>query len=119
MDPAIHRLHTSICRNHLFIPVPVHRLVFSNILNMEFDNDRPVKPIYKTEIVYWIAVCLFYPLINYISFFHSDIRFLPPLLLISVLLFPFYFLYARVVVPSYGLTKRYIWFSVFFIILYI
>src|SRR5438270_7083224 len=85
---------------------------------MEFDNDHPIKPVYKTEIVYWIAVCLFYPLINFVSFFHRDIRFLPLLLLVSVLLFPFYFLYARVIVPNFGFTKRYVWFSISCIALY-
>src|SRR3954465_9047372 len=86
---------------------------------MEYDNDRPVKPAYKTEIVYWIAVCLFYPLINFVSFFYRDIRFLPLLLLISILLFPFYFLYARVVVPTFGFTKRYTWFSIICVALYV
>jgi two-component system LytT family sensor kinase len=86
---------------------------------MEYDNDRPVQPVYKPEIVYWIAVCLFYPLINFVSFFHSDIRFLPMLLCVSILLFPFYFLYARVVVPIYGFTKRYAWFSILCVTLYI
>lgn len=86
---------------------------------MEFDNDRPVKPVYKTEIVYWIAVCLFYPLINFVSFFYGDIRYLLLLLLVSVLLFPVYFLYARVVVPTFGFTKRYVWLSTICIALYI
>src|SRR5689334_10657910 len=86
---------------------------------MEFDNDRPIKPIYKTEIVYWIAAWLFYPLINFVSFFHRDIRILPLLLIVSTLLFPFYFLYARIVVPNFGFAKRYVWFSVSCVALYV
>ena len=86
---------------------------------MEYDNDRLVQPAYKPEIIYWIAVCLFYPLINYVSFFHNDIRFLLLLLMVSILLFPFYFLYARLVVPIFGFAKKYAWFSVIYIALYI
>jgi two-component system LytT family sensor kinase len=86
---------------------------------MEFDNDRPVKPLYKPEIYYWIAVCLLYPLINFVSFFFRDIRFLPMLILVGVVLFPFYFLYARVVVPGFLFTKRYMLFSIICVALYI
>src|SRR4051794_12299239 len=86
---------------------------------MEYDNDRPVQPVYKPEIVYWIAVCLFYPLINFVSFFHSEIGFLSLLLLVSILLFLFYFLYARVIVPNFGFRKKYIWFSIICVALYI
>ena len=85
---------------------------------MEFDNDRPVKPTYKAEIAYWIAVCLLYTLINFVCFFYREINFLPLLLLVSVLLFAFYFLYARVIVPAFAFTKRYALFVAAFIGLY-
>lgn len=78
---------------------------------MEYDNDRPVKPAYKTEIFYWIGIFLFYPLINFITFFYSDLVFLPILLLISLLLFPFYFVYAKAIIPWLAFTKRYTLFS--------
>lgn len=86
---------------------------------MEYDNDRPVKPVYKIEIFYWIAIFLFYPLVNFVSFFFRDIAFLPLLLLIGLLVFPFYFLYAKVIVPLFVFTKRYAWFSIVIVTFYI
>ena len=85
---------------------------------MEYDNDRPVKPFYKPEIFFWIIVFLFYPLVNFVSFFYKDIIFLPVLLLISLLLFPFYFLYAKAIIPWLLFTKRYVWFSIISLALY-
>jgi two-component system LytT family sensor kinase len=78
---------------------------------MEYDNDRPVKPIYKIEIFYWIAVFLFYPLINYFTFFYRDIIFLPILLLISLITFPFYLIYAKAIIPRFVIKKNYVWLS--------
>ena len=82
-----------------------------NFLIMEYDNDRPVKPFYKPEIFFWILVFLFYPVVNFVSFFYKDIIFLPILLLVSLLVFPFYFLYAKAIIPWLLFTKRYVWFS--------
>ncbi len=78
---------------------------------MEYDNDRPVKPIYKIEIFYWIGIFLFYPLVNFFTFFSKDIIFLPILVLVSLLVFPFYFLYAKAIIPWLLFTKRFWWFS--------
>jgi two-component system LytT family sensor kinase len=78
---------------------------------MEYDNDRPVKPVYKIEIFYWIAVFLFYPLINYFTFFYRDIIFLPILLLISLITFPFYLIYAKAIIPRFVIKKNYVWLS--------
>ncbi len=86
---------------------------------MEYDNDRPVKPVYKTEIFYWILIFLFYPLINFFTFFYRDIIFLPILLLISLLVFPLYLLYAKAIIPSVGFTKRYAWLSIISVGFYI
>ena len=86
---------------------------------MEYDNDRPIKPAYKIEILYWILVFLFYPLLNYLSFFYKDIVFLQILLLISALAFPFYFFYAKAIIPWLLFTKRYVWFSLVTLAFYI
>ncbi len=85
---------------------------------MEYDNDRPVKPVYKTEIFYWIAVFLFYPVINFFTFFYRDLIFLPILLLISLLTFPFYFIYAKAIIPWLVFKKRYVWFGVISVAFY-
>lgn len=79
---------------------------------MEYDNDRPVKPVYKVETFYWILVFLFYPFINFFTFFYRDIVFLPFLLLISLLTFPFYLVYAKAIIPWIASKKRYVWLSV-------
>jgi len=86
---------------------------------MEFDNDRLIKPTYKIEIFYWIFVFLFYPLINFFSFFSADIIFLPLLLVINLFIFPFYFLYAKVIIPEFLFAKRYVWFGIISLALYI
>ncbi len=74
---------------------------------MEYDNDRPIKPVYKIEIFYWILVFFLYPLINFFTFFYDDLVFLPILFLVSLLIFPFYFLYAKAIIPWLAFTKRY------------
>ena len=86
---------------------------------MEYDNDRPIKPVYKIEIFYWILVFLFYPLINFFTFFYRDIIFLPIQLLISLLLFPFYFFYAKGIIPWVAFKKRYVWFGLCIVGIYI
>src|SRR5215831_9831178 len=86
---------------------------------MEFDNDRSIRPTYKIEIFYWILVFLFYPLINFFTFFSTQPIFLPILLVINILLFPFYFLYAKVIIPEFLFTKRYVWFGVISFALYV
>jgi len=79
---------------------------------MEFDNDRLIRRTYKIEIIYWILVFLFYPLINFFTFFSNATIFLPVLLVINVLVFPFYFLYSKIIIPEFLFAKRYVWFSV-------
>jgi two-component system, LytTR family, sensor kinase len=86
---------------------------------MEYDNDRPIKPVYKIGIFYWILVFLFCPLVSYFTFFYRSIIFLPVLLLISLLTFPFYLVYSKAIIPSLVFTKRYGWFSLTSIVFYI
>jgi len=86
---------------------------------MEFDNDRLIRPAYKIEIFYWILVFLFYPLINFFSFFSAVLVLLPILLVINIFVFPFYFLYAKVIIPEFLFTKRYVWFGVISLAFYI
>ena len=73
---------------------------------MEYDNDRPVKPSYKIEIIYWLLVFLFYPLVNFFSFFYKDFSFLLIVFVVSLLLFPFYFVYAKAIIPWLLFTKK-------------
>jgi len=86
---------------------------------MEYDNDRPVKRVYKVEIFYWMVVFLFYPLTNYITFFYHDIIFLPILLLINLFTFPFYLIYAKAIIPRLDLKKSYVWFGLITVAIYL
>src|SRR5580693_2663735 len=73
---------------------------------MEFDNDRKIHPAYKTEIYFWIVFMLLNPVVNTITFFWFNSVFLIALLFISVMSFPFYILYARVIVPKSLFAKK-------------
>ncbi|HEY4205303.1 MAG TPA: sensor histidine kinase [Puia sp.] len=72
---------------------------------MEYDNDRLRRRTDKTEIFYWGLFVLIYPLINGTSLFLRDLRIWPVLLFISLLLFPAYLLYSRIM-GSLFLTQR-------------
>ena len=85
---------------------------------MEFDNDRLIRPTSKVEVFCWALVLLFYPTINFLTFFAPHIMFLPLLLGISALLFPVYFLYAKVIIPNFLYEKRYFWFSLLSVAVY-
>lgn len=63
---------------------------------MEYDNDRLRRRTDKTEIFYWGLFVLIYPLINISTLFLRDPRIWPVLLFISLLLFPGYLLYSRI-----------------------
>lgn len=86
---------------------------------MEFDNDRLIKPASKIELFYWILVFLFYPLINFFTFFSATPVFLPWLLVISALIFPFYLLFSKVIISEFLFKKRYVWFGVISLALYV
>jgi len=80
---------------------------------MEFDNDRKIRPTYKTEIYFWIVFILLNPMVNMITFFWFDSVFLIALLFIHVIAFPFYILYARIIIPKFLFSKRQISFILF------
>ena len=85
---------------------------------MEYDNDKLIRSVTKTEIFFWILLFLFYPCINFLTFFSARLVFLPVLLGISALLFPFYFFYSKLVIPNFLYTKRYVWFCVISVAFY-
>ncbi len=73
---------------------------------MEFDNDRLIKPPYKIELFSWALIGIMNPLVNSLGIFWGDIRMLPVLLFVSVLLLPVYILYSRLIVPGFLFKKR-------------
>jgi two-component system, LytTR family, sensor kinase len=74
---------------------------------MEFDNDRPVKHPYKIEIYYWVLLGLINPLVNAVSFFPSDFKIWPVLLLANLVVFPAYILFSTTIVPRFLFQQRY------------
>jgi two-component system, LytTR family, sensor kinase len=77
---------------------------------MEFDNDRKIHPPYKTEIFFWLGFMILNPLINTITYFWFDTVFSIALFFISVIVFPLYVLYARVIIPKFLFQKKQITF---------
>jgi LytS/YehU family sensor histidine kinase len=63
---------------------------------MEYDNDRARRKTNRTEIWYWGLFVLLYPLINGATVFPTNARIWPVLLLISLMLFPAYLLFSRI-----------------------
>jgi two-component system, LytTR family, sensor kinase len=72
---------------------------------MEFDNDRIVKRAYRIEFVYIALLILIHPLVNGLLFFSGDFRMWPVLLLVSLVVFPSYILYSRVIVARFLLRR--------------
>src|ERR1700753_2011308 len=78
---------------------------------MEFDNDRKIQPPYKTEIFFWIGFMILTPIVNTITFFWFDSVFFLALFFISVISFPLYVLYARVIIPKLLFQKKHLGFA--------
>ena len=72
---------------------------------MEFDNDRIVKRAYRIEFFYLALLILINPLVNGLVFFSNDPRMWPVLLLVSLVVFPSYVLYSRVIVARFLLRR--------------
>lgn len=73
---------------------------------MEYDNDRLRKPTNRIEFFYWSLLLLINPLANYLSLFLTDWRIGPVLLLVNGILFPAYFLYARIMGSVFLVQRR-------------
>lgn len=71
---------------------------------MEYDNDRPRKRAPKLEIFYWILLLLVQPVSNAVTVFVTAPATWILLLLVSLMVFPAYVLYSRIIGPA--LTAR-------------
>jgi two-component system LytT family sensor kinase len=78
---------------------------------MEYDNDRTVKGIYKTELLCWVLFVLINPLVNSLGIFAHQKNAWILLLIESLLLAPVYMLFSRIVVSRFLFTRRYILFT--------
>src|SRR5580693_9780338 len=79
---------------------------------MEFDNDRKINRLNKTEIFFWAILVILSPLATTIISFWFMPSFSIILLFISALLFPAYLLYSRYLVVLFLFQKRYLLFAV-------
>ncbi len=79
---------------------------------MEYDNDKKIKPAPKIELVFWGILVVLYPLINYLTVFPSSWKMGLLLLLISLLLFPGYIFYERIIVTRFLFKNKKILFLV-------
>jgi two-component system LytT family sensor kinase len=85
---------------------------------MEFDNDRKIHPPYKTEIFFWMGFMILNPLVNTVTYFWFDTVFSIALLFISVITFPLYVLYSRVIIPKFLFQKKQITFFLISIVFF-
>jgi two-component system LytT family sensor kinase len=74
---------------------------------VEYDNDRIVKGIDRTEVYCWILFALIPPLVNSTGIFPAQKIIWIVLMVISLLLLPLFIVYARIIVPKFLFTKRY------------
>lgn len=84
---------------------------------MEFDNDKIIKPSYRIEIFYWLFLTFINPLVNGITLFLKGIHLWPVLLLVNLIVFPLYLLYARFLVPRFLFKKKYPYYILSIIVL--
>ena len=71
---------------------------------MEYDNDRPRKRAPRTEIFYWILLLLVQPVTNALTVFINAPSAWLLLLVVSLLIFPVYLIYSRIM--GLALTAR-------------
>jgi len=88
---------------------------------MEYDNDRPVKPNYRIELFYWALLILINPLVNSLTLFLKDPGIWWVLLIVNLVVFPGYLLYANLTGPMLLFRRRYAFFGLlsffFFLVL--
>jgi len=86
--------------------VALHSLIKTN---MEYDNDRIIKPPYKLELGYWSWLGMINPLINAITIFSNEWKIWPVLIFVNLIMVPVYFMFAKIVGPELLMRRRY-WF---------
>ncbi len=80
---------------------------------MEYDNDRTVKGVYKTELLCWVLFVLINPLVSSLGVFPNQKNVWIFLLMESGLIAPLYILFSRLIVPRFLFTRRYILFILY------
>jgi len=86
---------------------------------MEYDNDRRLPPTHRTEIFCWVLLAVLNPLVNSLTIFWMDRRIWLPLFFISLIVFPAYVIYARIIVPRFLFRHRYFSFTILSVIFFV
>jgi len=79
---------------------------------MEYDNDRIVKGVYKTELYCWLIFAVIHPLVNSLGVFPHQKTAWVVLMVIALFLLPLYILYSRIIVTKFLFTRKYLAFGV-------
>jgi two-component system LytT family sensor kinase len=77
---------------------------------MEYDNDRLIPPISRTEIILWTSLTLLNPIVNAVSLFPADPLMWLVLTGINLLLLPAYLLFAHWAVKRFLFQKKFLYF---------
>jgi two-component system LytT family sensor kinase len=86
---------------------------------MEYDNDRAVKGIYKTEMYCWIFFVLLNPVVNGLGIFPHQQTAWIALVLVSVFISPLYIFYSRVIIPRFLYKEKHLLFGLLTILLFL
>jgi len=73
---------------------------------MEYDNDRPRKRAPKAEIFYWILLLLVQPVTNAVTVFVTSPSAWTALLFVSLMVFPAYIIYSRIMGQALTVAGR-------------
>jgi two-component system LytT family sensor kinase len=86
---------------------------------MEYDNDRVVKGIYKTELYCWVLFVILNPLVNGLGIFPHQPTAWMALMLVSLLISPLYIIYSRVIVPKFLYSGKHLLFGLLTILFFL
>ena len=68
---------------------------------MEYDNDRVVKGVHKTELYCWLFFVLLNPLVNSLAIFPRQQTAWIALILVNLFISPLYIIYSRIIVTKF------------------
>jgi sensor histidine kinase YesM len=86
---------------------------------MEYDNDRIVKGVHKTEFYCWIFFVLLNPLVNGLGIFPRQQTAWIALILVSLFISPLYIIYSRMIVPKFLYTGKHFRFGLLTVLFFL
>jgi two-component system, LytTR family, sensor kinase len=86
---------------------------------MEYDNDRVIKGVHKTELYCWAFFVLLNPLVNSLAIFPRQQTAWFALILVSLFISPLYIIYSRVIVPKFLYTGKHFLFGLLTILFFL